>query len=240
MQIGRVLLVAFGVASVACTPGLRSVTPNRAISPGGAQASDDTASMSAAAPPSPGAASSTLSAPSTPSSAPKKRVVVIAGRLFDAKAAKLVAGPQAIVIEADRIVSVGAAAGVQPVAGEARIDLSGATVLPGLIDVHTHLTSNPEHIGFPSLGISVPREALFGAKNARVTLEAGFTTVRNVGAGGYSDVALREAIDAGDLPGPRIQASGPPLGITGGHCDENLLPYEYQRTAEGVADGVEG
>jgi len=160
--------------------------------------------------------------------------------MFDAKTAKLVAGPQAIVIEGDRIVSVEPAASVPQVSGETRIDLSGATVLPGLIDVHTHLTSNPEHIGFPSLAISVPREALFGAKNAQITLEAGFTTVRNVGAGGYSDVALREAIDSGDLPGPRMLASGPPLGITGGHCDENLLPFEYQRSAEGVADGVEG
>src|SRR5687768_16839673 len=101
MQIGRVLLVAVGVASVACTPGLRSVTPNRAVSPGGAQASDETAAVPAAGPPSPGAASS------PPSPGPKKRVVVIAGRLFEAKAAKLVAGPQAIVIEGDRIVSVG-------------------------------------------------------------------------------------------------------------------------------------
>jgi imidazolonepropionase-like amidohydrolase len=167
-------------------------------------------------------------------------VVVIAGRLFDAKAAKVIAGPHAIVIEGDRIVAVEAAAGVKPVPDEKRIDLSGATVLPGMIDVHTHLTGNPELIGYQSLGVSVPRETLFGAKNARITLEAGFTTVRNLGAGGYSDVALRDAIDAGDLPGPRLLASGPPLGITGGHCDDNLLPFEYHQTAEGVADGVEG
>jgi imidazolonepropionase-like amidohydrolase len=171
---------------------------------------------------------------------PKKRVVVVAGRLFDAKAAKLVAGPHAIVIEGDRIMSVGPAAGVQPVAGETRIDLSAATVLPGLIDVHTHLTGSPEQIGYQALAISVPRRALFGAKNARLTLEAGFTTVRDLGASGYSDVALREAIDAGDVPGPRMQASGPALGMTGGHCDNTLLPFEYHRTAEGVADGVEG
>jgi len=170
----------------------------------------------------------------------KKRVVVVAGRLFDAKTAKIVAGPHAIVIEGDRIVSVGPAAGVQAVSGEQRIDLSGSTVLPGLIDVHTHLTGNPELIGYQSLGVSVPRQALFGAKNARITLDAGFTTVRNVGASGYSDVALREAIDAGDVPGPRLLASGPPLGITGGHCDENLLPSEYRQSADGVADGVAG
>src|SRR5207302_9239585 len=76
--------------------------------------------------------------------------------------------------------------------------------------------------------------------NARLTLEAGCTTVINVGAEGYSDVALRDAINAGDIPGPRMLVSGPALGITGGHCDEDLLPFEYHATAEGVADGVEG
>jgi len=73
-----------------------------------------------------------------------------------------------------------------------------------------------------------------------MTLEAGFTAVRNVGAEGYSDVALRDAINAGDIPGPRMLVSGPALGITGGHCDENLLPFEYHVSAEGVADGVAG
>lgn len=86
--------------------------------------------------------------------------------------------------------------------------------------------------------MSIPREALIGARNARLTIEAGFTTVRNVGARGYSDVALRDAINAGDVPGPRIIASGPSLGITGGHCDENLLAPEFHHSAAGVADGV--
>ncbi|HKR84810.1 MAG TPA: amidohydrolase family protein, partial [Terriglobales bacterium] len=78
-----------------------------------------------------------------------------------------------------------------------------------------------------------------GVANARRTLEAGFTTVRNVGASGYADVALRDAINAGDVPGPRMLVSGPPLGITGGHCDNNLLPFEYHATEGGVADGIE-
>jgi len=145
---------------------------------------------------------------------------------------------QAIVIENDKIVSVGAAKDAN-ITGAKVVDLSQATVLPGMIDAHTHLTMDPGHFGYDGLAISTPREALIGAKNARITLLAGFTTVRNVGAGGYSDIALRDAVNAGDIPGPRILASGPALGITGGHCDNDLLPYEFHSTAEGVADGVE-
>ena len=167
-----------------------------------------------------------------------KRVVVQAGRLLDVRTGKTLTD-QAIVIEDDKIVSVGPAASAAAAAGTATIDLSHATVLPGLIDAHTHLTFNPGGTGYPGLGISNPREALIGAKNARLTLEAGFTTVRNVAARGYSDIALRDGINAGDVPGPRIMASGPALGITGGHCDNNLLPYEYHASLEGVADGVE-
>jgi imidazolonepropionase-like amidohydrolase len=95
------------------------------------------------------------------------------------------------------------------------------------------------NFGYSRLAISVPREALNGARNARVTLDAGFTTIRNVGASGFTDVALRDAINAGDVPGPRMLVSGPALSITGGHCDNNLLPFESHAQNEGVADGVE-
>ena len=145
---------------------------------------------------------------------------------------------QAVVIEGDKIVSVGPASEIKTSTADTLIDLPNATVLPGLIDAHTHLTFNP-HFGYETLAISVPREALTGAHNARLTLDAGFTTVRNVGARGYSDVALRDAINAGDVPGPRMLVSGPALSITGGHCDNDLLPYEYHATSDGAADGIE-
>src|SRR5579885_56810 len=166
-----------------------------------------------------------------------QRTIIKAGKLLDVKTGKQ-ATDQAIVVEGDKIVSVGSAASVHASSFDRIIDLSRATVLPGLIDAHTHLTFDPK-FGYETLAISTPREALIGAKNARVTLEAGITTVRNVGASGYADVALRDAINAGDVPGPRMVVSGPALSITGGHCDNNLLPYEYHATGDGVADGVE-
>jgi imidazolonepropionase-like amidohydrolase len=172
------------------------------------------------------------------STAPVRHVVIHAGRVLDVKTGNTLTG-QAIVIEGDKIVSVGPASAAKAPADAQIIDLPNATVLPGLIDAHTHLTFDVNSVGYASLGISVPREALIGAKNARVTLLAGFTTVRNVGASGYSDVALRDAINDGDVPGPRMLVSGPALGITGGHCDENLLPFEFHYQAEGVADGIE-
>jgi imidazolonepropionase-like amidohydrolase len=163
-------------------------------------------------------------------------VALHAGHMLDVKTGKLLAD-QVLVIEDGKIVNVGAAAEVKIPADAMRIELPNATVLPGMIDAHTHLTMEPR-FGYETLAISVPREALIGAKNARVTLLAGFTTVRNVGAGSFTDVALRDAINAGDVPGPRMLVSGPPLSITGGHCDNNMLPFEYHATSDGVADGI--
>jgi imidazolonepropionase-like amidohydrolase len=162
------------------------------------------------------------------------RVAVKAARLIDGKS-DTVLSPAVVLIEDGRILQVGSALSIP--AGTRVIDLGQATLLPGLIDVHVHLTSVPENSGYQGLGVSLPRETLYGATNALRTLQAGFTSARNVGAGGFSDVALRQAIDAGELSGPRLLVSGPPLGITGGHCDENLLPYKFHFREEGVADG---
>jgi len=169
--------------------------------------------------------------------APMKTVVIHAGRLLDVKTGKTLTG-QTIVIQGDKIMSVGAIGDQRLPADATVIDLPNAAILPGLIDAHTHITFNP-NFGYSRLAISVPREALTGARNAKVTLEAGFTTIRNVGASGYADVALRDAVNAGDVPGPRMLVSGPALSITGGHCDNNMLPFEYHATDGGVADGVE-
>ena len=154
------------------------------------------------------------------------------GKLLDVKSGTL-RDDVMVLIEDGRIMAVGAPApsGVTP------IDLSTVTCMPGLIDVHDHLTSDPTDSGYQSLGVSVPRSTVKGVKNARVTLMAGFTTVRNVGAEGFSDVALRDGIEAGEVEGPHMFVSGPALGITGGHCDENLLAPEFHFKSEGVADG---
>ena len=167
-----------------------------------------------------------------------KRTVIRPGRILDVRTGELRAN-QAVVIEGEKITQVAPSSEVKAGAGDATIDLPDATLLPGLIDMHTHLTFDLNSLGYQGLGISTAREALHGARNARRTLEAGFTTVRNVGAKDYADIALRDAINDGDVIGPRMVASGPALGITGGHCDENLLPPSFHFQGDGVADGVE-
>jgi imidazolonepropionase-like amidohydrolase len=163
-------------------------------------------------------------------------VAIKAGRLLDVEAGRVVQN-QVILIDGERITAVGAAGSTPIPAGAQVIDLSGATVLPGLIDAHTHLTSNPHLHGYSSLSVSDMRAAMYGVRAARDTLQAGFTMVRDVGASGYGDVALRDAINDGDTPGPRMLVAGYALGIKGGHCDNNLLAPEYKDVGNGVADG---
>ncbi len=156
-------------------------------------------------------------------------VDVRAGRVLDA---------QTVVVSGDRIVAVQSSSTVQPQAGDVVIDLGDATLVPGLIDVHTHLTMETNFDPYHELSTTVAKSALIGAHNAKVTLEAGFTSVRDVGASGFADVDLRDAITEGLIPGPHMLVSGPALGITGGHMDDNLLPPSFHEVGDGVADGV--
>ena len=176
-------------------------------------------------------------ASATPAGQPAHRIVAVrAGHLVDVVAGRVL-DDQTILIDGERIAAVGPTGSIAVPAGATAIDLSRATVLPGLIDAHVHLTSDPYMSGYRSLGVSDIRAAVYGVRSAKATLEAGFTTVRNVGASGFGDVALRDAIDEGDIPGPRMRTAGYAIGIQGGHCDNNLLPHDYKYTEEGVADG---
>ncbi|AQQ67321.1 Xaa-Pro dipeptidase [Microbulbifer agarilyticus] len=157
---------------------------------------------------------------------------ISADRMIDVETGKVIEAP-VVTVDGNRITAV-TANGEVP---EGAIRLPGTTLVPGLMDMHVHLTGDAHTHGYRRLAVSSVRSALTGAKNARISLDKGFTTMRNLGAGGYADVALRDAINDGDIPGPRLFVSGPSIGITGGHCDNNLLPVEYDAVGGGVADG---
>jgi len=161
--------------------------------------------------------------------------VIKAGSLFHSQSGKVIRDAM-IVVEDDRITAVGGS-GTQ-IPEEAKvIDLSSSFVLPGVMDMHTHVVSNLDDYYFAGYFQSPHRATIGGVVNAKKTLLAGFTTIRNVGASDYADVALRNAIDAGEIPGPRMAVSGSPLGITGGHCDNNSLNASFEERSDGVADG---
>jgi imidazolonepropionase-like amidohydrolase len=175
-------------------------------------------------------------AASVAASARADTVYLTAARMIDPASGTVITSP-AVVIKDDRVVQVGPAASVKAPEGARLIDLGGQTILPGLIDMHTHLTFRSDTGGYRGLAVSVPAQAISGVANARKTLQAGFTTVRNVGANGFSDVALRDSIAMGETEGPRMFVSGPLVGATGGHCDNNLLPESFHAVGDGVADG---
>ena len=122
-------------------------------------------------------------------------------------------------------------------AGARRIDLAGKTILPGFIDMHVHLDSNPRYGGYTNLQFTDQFWTAQGVGNARAMLDAGFTTVRNVGSDNYSDVAYKQAIDEGLMVGPRIVPAAYALGATGGHCDQTYLPPSFKATGIAVGNG---
>jgi imidazolonepropionase-like amidohydrolase len=166
--------------------------------------------------------------------------IVTADRMVDVLQGRVLDEP-VVVITDGRIAAVATRGGARPVipAGARRIDLPGKTLLPGLIDMHVHLGGSEKVKGYRTLEYTDSFFTVMGVPNAEKLLDAGFTTVRSLGAPAYLDVALRQAIELGELRGPRIVAATYALGATGGHCDNNTNRPSMARTAEGVADGPE-
>jgi len=160
-------------------------------------------------------------------------VAVTAAHLLDVVTGRTIDNPVVVVTDGHVVAS---GAGVAVPAGARRVDLPGMTLLPGLIDVHVHLTSDAEIRGYRHYQYTDNFWTVVGVANAKTTLDAGFTTVRNVGADHFDDVALRQAVDAGEIPGPRIVTAGYAIGATGGHCDNAELPPSYDRKDASIID----
>jgi len=164
-------------------------------------------------------------------------VAVSGARMVDVISGKVVANP-VIVITDGRISAVGSAGSVNVPEGARRVDLAGMTLLPGLIDMHVHLTSDPTVSGYNTLEYTDSYWMAVGVASARRTLDAGFTTVRNVGSSDFDDVGLKQAIERGVIPGPRIVPATYAIGATGGHCDVTEFPPSIKVTGySGVANG---
>jgi imidazolonepropionase-like amidohydrolase len=166
--------------------------------------------------------------------APAETLVVTGARMVDVLAGREVERPQ-IVITDGRISAVGRQGDPAP-ADARKIDVGNRTILPGLIDMHVHLTSDPRISGYRRLEYTDSFWMAVGVANARKTLDAGFTTVRNVGSGEYQDVGLMEGIDHGYIAGPRIVPATYALGSTGGHCDATQFPPSITTPGTQIAD----
>ncbi len=161
-----------------------------------------------------------------------KLVAITCGRLIDVKNARSISRA-VVVVEGNRITSVGTAVP----SGAEVIDLSNATVLPGLLDLHCHFLDNIEG----GTRGSAADNALSGVRNAEKILRSGFTTIRDPGGGGpnYAGCSVRDAVNRGWFPGPRMFVGGRFLSITGGHADNNLAPPERETEFENIINGVE-
>jgi imidazolonepropionase-like amidohydrolase len=173
-------------------------------------------------------------------SAADRTYVLKAAHMFDGKSAHVVS-PGLVAVTGGKVIAVGAAAAFP--AGAETIDLGDATLLPGLMDAHTHLTFPYERDyrveALNALKKTIPERTLDAVEIVRRTLMAGFTTVRDLGSGDYIDIGLRNAIAAGKIPGPRMLVAVNAIGATGGHCDSSagFAPNIFGRET-GITDGV--
>jgi imidazolonepropionase-like amidohydrolase len=166
--------------------------------------------------------------------------ILRAARMLDVRTGRIVSDVR-IVIEDGRIVSVSGGAATPPVGVDdaGSIDLGDMTIVPGLIDMHTHLDSDPTYGGYTGLQFTDRFWSMLAVGHAGKTLDAGFTTVRNVGSDAWNDVGLRQAIDEGKVRGPRIVSGGYRFGATGGHCDSTFFPPSFDSKSPYNADSPE-
>ncbi len=166
--------------------------------------------------------------------------VVTADRMLDVTTGKYLEHPAILIGDDGKIEQVGTAGTIQAPPGAKHIDLPGETLLPGLIDMHVHMNSLAEIGGYEGLKYTDSFWAAIGPYNARKDIDAGFTTVRNVGSGDFDDVGLKQAIDGGWIVGPRIIPATYLLGATGGHCDDtNGLPPSLDKKGPNIVSGPE-
>ena len=178
-----------------------------------------------------------LSAPAWAEEAPI--TYFTAAHMVDVDSGKIIDQPL-IGVRDGRIVSLADRKSAQLPANTKLVDLGNKTLLPGLIDMHVHLDSLAEIGGYNGLQYTDSFWSMVAVKNAQDMLQAGFTTVRNVGSADRNDIGLKQAIDGGYAVGPRIVPAGYALGATGGHCDSTFLPPSLEKQQEGVADGEQG
>jgi imidazolonepropionase-like amidohydrolase len=163
--------------------------------------------------------------------------VVTADRMLDVTTGRYVEHPAIVIGDDGKIQQIGSLASMQLPAGTKHIDLPGETLVPGLIDMHVHLTSLAEIGGYQGLKYTDSFWQAVGVANAKKTLDAGFTTVRNVGSSDFEDVGLMQAIDGGWIEGPRIVPASYAIGATGGHCDDGGMPPSYDKKGPSVING---
>lgn len=165
--------------------------------------------------------------------------VVTADRYLDVNTGRYVDHPAIFIGDDGRITSIVNAATVQWPAATKHIDLAGQTLLPGLIDMHVHLSSLAEIGGYESNRFTDSFWTAVGVGNGMKTLNAGFTTVRNVGSDNFADVGLKQAIEGGWAVGPRIVPATYAIGATGGHCDDSSMPPSFDRKLPSIINGPE-